>query len=172
MSLLFNMLSRLAITFLPRSKCFLISWLQSPAAVILEPPKIKSDTVHISRVLVMLGCQILVKHFTLGGLVWGAWQSSLKISPHRSSHRYKIFVMKIFIFETKSREYVTIQIFCNFSSTLIVSPFKSPCCMHQKLQFQTEIFHPGSNPHLGWQLAESNEACLNQENALYTYKVN
>ena len=45
MSLLFNMLSRLAITFLPRSKCLLISWLQSPSAVILEPPKIKSDTV-------------------------------------------------------------------------------------------------------------------------------
>ena len=45
MSLLFNMLSRLVITFLPRSKCLLISWLQSPSAVILEPPKIKSDTV-------------------------------------------------------------------------------------------------------------------------------
>ena len=44
MSLLFNMLSRLVITVLPRSKCFLISWLQSPSAVILEPPKIKSDT--------------------------------------------------------------------------------------------------------------------------------
>ena len=44
-SLLFNMLSRLVITFLPRSKCLLISWLQSPSAVILEPPKIKSDTV-------------------------------------------------------------------------------------------------------------------------------
>ena len=43
MSLLFNMLSRLVITFLPRSKCLLISWLQSPSAVILEPPKIKSD---------------------------------------------------------------------------------------------------------------------------------
>ena len=42
---LFNMLSRLVITFLPRSKCLLISWLQSPSAVILEPPKIKSDTV-------------------------------------------------------------------------------------------------------------------------------
>ena len=41
-SLLFNMLSRLVIT---RSKCLLISWLQSPSAVILEPPKIKSDTV-------------------------------------------------------------------------------------------------------------------------------
>ena len=41
MSLLFNMLSRLVITFLPRSKCLLISWLQSPSAVILEPPKKK-----------------------------------------------------------------------------------------------------------------------------------
>ena len=45
MSLLFNMLSRLVITFLPRSKCLLISWLQSPSAVILEPPELKSDTV-------------------------------------------------------------------------------------------------------------------------------
>ena len=45
MSLLFNMLSRFVITFLPRSKHLLISWLQSPAAVILEPPKITSATV-------------------------------------------------------------------------------------------------------------------------------
>ena len=45
MSLILNMLSRLIITFLPRSKHLLISWLQSPSAVILEPPKIKSDTV-------------------------------------------------------------------------------------------------------------------------------
>ena len=45
MSLLFNMLSRLVIAFLPRTKCLLISWLQSPSAVILEPGKIKSDTV-------------------------------------------------------------------------------------------------------------------------------
>ena len=45
MPLLLNMLSRLVITFLPRSKCLLISWVQSPSAVILEPPKIKSDTV-------------------------------------------------------------------------------------------------------------------------------
>ena len=44
-SLLLNMLSRLVITFLPRSKRLLISWLQSPSAVILEPKKIKSDTV-------------------------------------------------------------------------------------------------------------------------------
>ena len=45
MSLLFNMLPRLVITFLPRNKRLLISWLQSPSAVILEPPQIKSDTV-------------------------------------------------------------------------------------------------------------------------------
>ena len=45
MSLLFNMLSRLVITFLPRSKHLLISWLQSPSTVILELPKIKSATV-------------------------------------------------------------------------------------------------------------------------------
>ena len=45
MSLLFNKLSRLVITFLPRSKRLLISWLQSPSTVILEPPQIKSATV-------------------------------------------------------------------------------------------------------------------------------
>ena len=47
MSLLFNMLSRFVITFLPKSKHPLISWLQSPSAVILEPPKIKYLTVSI-----------------------------------------------------------------------------------------------------------------------------
>ena len=45
MYLLFNILSRLVIAFLPRSKHLLISWLQSPSEVFLEPPKIKSDTV-------------------------------------------------------------------------------------------------------------------------------
>ena len=45
MSLLLSMLSRLVITFLARSKRLLVSWLQSPSAVILEPPKMKSDTV-------------------------------------------------------------------------------------------------------------------------------
>ena len=49
-SLLFNMLCRLVITFLPRSKYLLISWLQSPSAVILEPPKIKSVTVSFPHV--------------------------------------------------------------------------------------------------------------------------
>ena len=65
MSLLFNMLSRLVITFLPRSKHLLISWLQSPSAVILEPQNIKSDTVStvspsISHEVMGLSAMILV----------------------------------------------------------------------------------------------------------------
>ena len=64
-SLLFNMLSRLVITFLPRSKRLLISWLQSPSAAILEPQKIKSDTVStvspsISHEVMGLDAMILV----------------------------------------------------------------------------------------------------------------
>jgi len=54
MSLFFNMLSRLVLTFLPRSKRLLISWLQSPSAVILEPPKIKSLTVSIAFPIYLL----------------------------------------------------------------------------------------------------------------------
>ena len=65
MFLLLNILSRLVITFLPKSKCFLISWLQSPSAVILEPPKIKSDTVptvspSISHEVMELNAMIFV----------------------------------------------------------------------------------------------------------------
>ena len=65
MSLLFNMLSRLVITFLPRSKRLLISWLQSPSAVILEPKKIKSVAVFIVSLSIChevlgLGALILV----------------------------------------------------------------------------------------------------------------
>ena len=65
MSLLLNMLSRLVITFLLRSKCLLISWLQSPSAVILEPKKIKPDTVStvapsISYEVMGLDAMILV----------------------------------------------------------------------------------------------------------------
>ena len=63
MSLLFNMLSRLAITFLPRSKHLLISWLQSPSAVILEPPKIKSLTVSPSNFHEVMGLDAMILVF-------------------------------------------------------------------------------------------------------------
>ena len=55
MSLLLNMLSSLVITFLPRSKRLLISWLQSPSAVILDPPKINSATVSTSICYEVMG---------------------------------------------------------------------------------------------------------------------
>ena len=58
MSLLFDMLSRFVIAFLPRSKCLLISWMQSPSAVILEPKKIKSVTFST--------CPFFVCHEAMG----------------------------------------------------------------------------------------------------------
>ena len=80
MSLLLNMLSRLVITFLPRSKRVLISWLQSPSAVILEPPKIKSDTVStvspsISREVILV--LIVSKYPMIGWLA--KWSQSLRL---------------------------------------------------------------------------------------------
>ena len=63
MSLLLNMLSRLVITFLPRSKHLLISWLRSPFAVILEPPKIKSATVSPSICHEMMGPDSMILVF-------------------------------------------------------------------------------------------------------------
>ena len=66
MSLLFNMLSGLVIAFLPRSKCLLISWLQSPSAVILEPKKIKSVPVSIVYTSIcheMMGLDVMILVF-------------------------------------------------------------------------------------------------------------
>ena len=63
LSLLFNMLSRLVITFLPRSKRLLISWLQSPSAGILEPPKIKSATVPTSICYEVMGPDAMILVF-------------------------------------------------------------------------------------------------------------
>ena len=60
MSLLFNMLSRLVIAFVPRSNHLLISWLQSPSAVILEPPKIKSLTVSSSIYREVMGPDAMI----------------------------------------------------------------------------------------------------------------
>ena len=63
MCLLFNTLSRLVITFLPRSKRLLISWLQSPSAVILEPRKIKSATVSPSICHEVMGLDAMILVF-------------------------------------------------------------------------------------------------------------
>ena len=63
MSLLFNMLSRLVTVFLPRSKRLLVSWLQSPSAVILESKKIKSVTVSIVSFAMKMGLDAMILVF-------------------------------------------------------------------------------------------------------------
>ena len=73
------MLSRLVITFLPRSKCLLISWLQSPSAVILEPPKIKSDTVSTKQQNHCICCPRTMQYLAWPpGIFWqvSSWGSS------------------------------------------------------------------------------------------------
>ena len=93
MSLLFNMLSRLVITFLPRSKHLLISWLQSPSAVILEPPKIKSATVCTVSWCIcqeMMGPDAMILVF---------WMFSFKATFLLSSF---IFIKRLFSFSSLS----------------------------------------------------------------------
>ena len=86
-SLLFNMLSRLVITFLPRSKRLLISWLQSPSAVIFEPPKIKSDTV--STVSPSISCEVMGPDV----MIFVFWMLSFKPTLSLSSF---IFTKRLF----------------------------------------------------------------------------
>jgi len=81
MSLLFNMLSRLIITFLPRNKHLLISWLLSPSAVILEPPKIKSLTISFKLWIVIhsMGIPRFVNQLTYDRTSWWLWKLQIKI---------------------------------------------------------------------------------------------
>ena len=88
MSLVFNMLSRLVITFLPRSKHLLISWLQSPSAVILEPRIIKSATVSPSICNEVMG---------LDAMIFVFWMLSFKPTFSLSSINYilaKLFLLR------------------------------------------------------------------------------
>ena len=83
LSLLFNMLSKVVITFLPRSKGLLISWLQAPSAVILEPQKIKSDSFH---------CFPSISHEVMGldAMILVFWMLSFKPTFSLSSFRANI----------------------------------------------------------------------------------
>ena len=87
MSLLLNVLSTLVITFLPRSKNLLISWLQSPSAVILEPPKIKSDTVST------VSPSICHEVMGLDAMIFIFWMLSFKQTFSLSSFT---FIMRLF----------------------------------------------------------------------------
>ena len=85
MSLFFNMLSRLVITFLPRSKHLLISWLQSPSVVILEPPKIKSATVST------VSPSICHEVMGLDAMIFVFWMLSYKPTFSLSSFIKRLF---------------------------------------------------------------------------------
>ena len=107
MSLLFNILSRLLIVFLPRSKRLLISWLQSPSAVILEPKKIKSVSVSIvspssCHEVMGLDATFLVYRYVISKIVWFQSQQNLKFFHFPSFCCLKYF-FKVFIhFHTAS----------------------------------------------------------------------
>ena len=93
-SLLFNMLSRLVIAFLPRSKHLLILWLQSPSAVILEPKKIKSLTVSI------VSPSICHEEMGLDAMILGFWMLSCKpaFSMNRDSYSFPTLGAVFFFF--------------------------------------------------------------------------
>ena len=122
MSLLLNMLSRLVITFLPRSKRLLISWLQSPSAVMLEPPKIKSDTVSPSIchevmgpdamifVVWMLSFFTLLFHFYLEAFSSSSLSAirvvssalPLSICPLKTLHHFIFWPLHHFLYKNKT----------------------------------------------------------------------
>ena len=105
MSLLFNMLSRLVITFLPRSKHLLISWLQSPSAVILEPPKIKPvivSTVSPSICHEVMGPDAMILVF---------WMLSFKSTFSLSSFIERLFSSSLSAIRVVSSAYLRLLIF-------------------------------------------------------------
>ena len=99
MSLFFNMLSRLDMTFLPRSKCLLISWLQSTSTVILEPKKIKSVTVSTLSLSIcheVMGPDALVLVFFFFFLMLSFKPALLLLSP---SSRVSLFPLRFLLLE-------------------------------------------------------------------------
>ena len=107
MSLLFNNLSRLVITFLPRSKHLLISWLQSPSAVILEPKKINSVTVSIVPPSIcheVMGWDVMILIF---------WMLSFKPAFSLSSFTFikRLFSSSLSAIRVRSSAYLRLLIF-------------------------------------------------------------
>ena len=107
MSLLFNVLSRLVITFLPRSKCLLISWQQSPSAVILEPQNIKSATVSTVSPSIC--------HAVMGqdAMILVFWMLSFKPTFSLSSFTFikRLFSSSISAIRVVSSAYLSLLIF-------------------------------------------------------------
>ena len=133
MSLLFNMLSTLVITFLPRSKHLFISWLQSPFAVILEPPKRKSATVSPSMCHEVMGSDALMfvswmlsfkPSFSLSpSLSWRGFLVPLHFLPQGWCHlhlRLLIFLLAILIPACASSSPVFLKMYSAYKLNIII----------------------------------------------------
>ena len=150
MSLLFNMLSRLVIAFLPRSKHLVISWLQSPSAVILEPKKIKSVTISI--VSPSIHHEVMV----LDAMILVFWMLSFKPNFSLSSFT---FIKRLFIssllsaIRVVSSAYLRLLIF--LPAILIPTCASSSPAFHMvysayKLSKQGDNMQPWRTPFLIW----------------------
>ena len=148
MSLLFNMLSRLVITFLPRSKRLLISWLQSPSAVILEPPKIKSLTVSIVYPSIF--------HEIMGpdAMFLVFWMLSFKPTFSLFSFTFfkKLFSSSLSAIRVVSSAYLRLLIFPRQSwFQLVLHPaWHFTWCTLHKLNKQGDNIQPWCTPFLIW----------------------
>ena len=120
-SLLFNKLSRLVITFLPRSKCLLVSWLQSLSAVILEPKNIKSDTVST------VSPSICHEVMGLDAMILVFWMLSFKPTLPLSSFTFinRLFSSLLFAIRVVSSAYLRLLIF--LPGILIPASVSSQC---------------------------------------------
>ena len=129
MSLLFSMLSRLVIAFLPRSKCLLISWLQSPSAVILEPKKIKSAPVSI------VSPSICHEVMGLDALILVVWMLSFK--PTFSLPSF-MFIKKLFCSSSLSAIRVVLFVYSRlltFLPATLIPAFASSRLAFPKIYF-------------------------------------
>ena len=130
MSLLFNMLSRLVLTFLPRSKRLLISWLQSPSAVILEPRKIKSATVST--------VSPSISHEVMGpdAMILVVWMLSYKPTFSLSSFT---FIKRIFSSSSLSAIWVVSSAYLRLLIFLL--DILTPACASSSLAFHWYTLH-------------------------------
>ena len=149
MSLLFNMLSRLVIAFLPRSKHLLISWLQLPSAVILEPPKIKSLTASI------VSPSICHEVMGLDGMILVFWTLSFKPAFSLSSFTFikRLFSSLLSAVGVVSSAYLRLLLFLPAMLILVCSSSSPAFCMMYsacKLNKQDDNIQPWRTPFLIW----------------------
>ena len=135
-SLIFNMLSRCVIAFLPRSKCFLISWLQSPSAVILESPKIKSLAVSI------VSPSICHEVMGLDAMILVFWMLSFKPTFSLSSFT---FVRRLFSYSSLSAIRVVSSVYLRLFIFLLA--ILIPACASSSPAFLMMYFAYKLNKH-------------------------